>query len=202
MLIEVAARCFARHGYDGASIRDIVREANVNLGAVTYHFGGKANLFAAVMAAKIEPLRRMGERIMGGDGDPEDKLRLLLHAYAMRVLHDDPGMKALLAEMVLGGDRLPAFAIEAVALRNRMFAEVVHAGIRGGRFRDCDVEEAAWMFFGMLSAYILYRPLAGGRGGGKSFSRRRVEHIVDTAMELFMHGLIKRPSAGVERKRR
>jgi TetR/AcrR family transcriptional regulator, regulator of cefoperazone and chloramphenicol sensitivity len=55
--ILVAARdLFARHGYDGASIRAITTRAGVNLGAVTYHFGSKEQLYLAVMASSSRPL--------------------------------------------------------------------------------------------------------------------------------------------------
>jgi len=50
--LMVAARTvFARNGFDGASVRMITAEADVNLGAVTYHFGSKRGLYEAVLEA-------------------------------------------------------------------------------------------------------------------------------------------------------
>lgn len=39
-----ALKLFVEKGYDGTSIRDVADAANVNLAAISYHFGGKAGL--------------------------------------------------------------------------------------------------------------------------------------------------------------
>lgn len=48
-LIEAAAEAFARHGFSGTRVRDIVRAADVNLASVNYYFGGKEGLYAATL---------------------------------------------------------------------------------------------------------------------------------------------------------
>lgn len=48
-LIEAAAEVFARHGYTGTRVREIVRAADVNLASVNYYFGGKEGLYAATL---------------------------------------------------------------------------------------------------------------------------------------------------------
>lgn len=53
-ILEVATELFARHGFEGASIREIAREAGVNLAAVNYHFQNKQNLYYKVMDANCE----------------------------------------------------------------------------------------------------------------------------------------------------
>lgn len=49
-ILATAVRLFAERGYHGVSLRHIVAEAEVNLGAVHYHFGSKQALFDAVFA--------------------------------------------------------------------------------------------------------------------------------------------------------
>jgi len=53
-ILEVATELFARHGYEGASIREIAKEAGVNLAAVNYHFQNKLNLYYNVMEANCD----------------------------------------------------------------------------------------------------------------------------------------------------
>ncbi len=48
-LISAARRIFADKGFDAASVREITRAANANLGAITYHFGSKQGLYDAVI---------------------------------------------------------------------------------------------------------------------------------------------------------
>jgi AcrR family transcriptional regulator len=49
-LLTAARRLFAERGYEGASIRLITARARANLGAVTYHFGSKQQLYYAVLS--------------------------------------------------------------------------------------------------------------------------------------------------------
>lgn len=60
-ILEAAERLFLEHGFDGTSLRMLTAAAGVNLAAVNYHFGGKVELFRAMLAARFDPLNR--ERI-------------------------------------------------------------------------------------------------------------------------------------------
>lgn len=57
-ILDTAEICFAQRGYDGASLREITRLADVNLGAVNYHFGSKSALFDEVLRRRFEPMNR------------------------------------------------------------------------------------------------------------------------------------------------
>jgi len=194
-LLDTAGRLFAERGFHGVSVRDIVREAQANLGAVTYHFGSKEGLFSAAVVRRIQPLKELGERIAGQDLGPEEKLSRLLEGFAMHVLRDDPGLRVFFLESIGGDDRLPREAIEMVKWRNRIFVDLVEDGVRKGVFRECDTECAAWSFFGMLSAYILYEPLVEGKERSAPFSEEQVSRVVQAALDLFMNGLKARPQA-------
>ena len=50
-ILDVAERLFAERGFDGVSMRDLTREAEVNLAAVNYHFGGKDALISGGLVA-------------------------------------------------------------------------------------------------------------------------------------------------------
>jgi AcrR family transcriptional regulator len=52
-IVKAASRAFAEHGYDGASIRTIVGQADVNQAAINYHFGSKEELFRAVLQTAL-----------------------------------------------------------------------------------------------------------------------------------------------------
>ena len=48
LLLSVARRLFAEHGYAATSIEEIIKEAGVARGALYHHFSGKGALFRAV----------------------------------------------------------------------------------------------------------------------------------------------------------
>ncbi len=55
-ILDAAERLFAEQGFRAASLRTLTSEANVNLGAVNYHFSTKDELVVAVLRRRIQPL--------------------------------------------------------------------------------------------------------------------------------------------------
>jgi AcrR family transcriptional regulator len=55
-ILDAAEGLFARHGFYGVSVRDITKAAEVDVALVSYHFGGKRELFAAVFQRRAEQL--------------------------------------------------------------------------------------------------------------------------------------------------
>ena len=56
-ILNVAEGLFAEKGFAGTSLRNVIREAGVNIAAVHYHFGSKEELFIAVV-------RRVAQQIV------------------------------------------------------------------------------------------------------------------------------------------
>ena len=48
-IMDVARVLFATQGFEGTSIREIAKEAEVNIASVNYHFASKENLFLEIM---------------------------------------------------------------------------------------------------------------------------------------------------------
>lgn len=53
-ILVAARKLFAQKGYEGASVRDIAKDAEVNIAALNYHFHGKLNLFHQVIGASFQ----------------------------------------------------------------------------------------------------------------------------------------------------
>ncbi|PYI51612.1 TetR family transcriptional regulator [Paenibacillus flagellatus] len=49
-ILQAAKKLFAKQGFEGTSVRQICEEAGANVALVSYHFGGKDNVFAALFA--------------------------------------------------------------------------------------------------------------------------------------------------------
>jgi len=61
-IMDTAEKLFAEKGFDATSIRSIVAEAEVNLAAIHYHFGGKDELLHAVFKRVVETVNN--ERLL------------------------------------------------------------------------------------------------------------------------------------------
>jgi AcrR family transcriptional regulator len=83
-ILDAAEHLFAEHGFRGASVRAITDRAGVNLAAVGYHFGSKAELLAAVVRRVIEPINAAQcaglDRLLARTPDPS--VAELVEAFA------------------------------------------------------------------------------------------------------------------------
>ena len=73
-ILDAAEHLFAERGYRGTSVRAITDLAGVNLAAVGYHFGSKAELMSAVARRVVEPINAAQcaglDRLLAGTTDP------------------------------------------------------------------------------------------------------------------------------------
>ena len=63
-ILDSAEQLFAEQGFAPTSLRAITARAGVNLAAVNYHFGSKADLSREVLARRLEPLNRERLRLL------------------------------------------------------------------------------------------------------------------------------------------
>lgn len=56
ILLNAAEELFAKHGFDGTSLRSITSLAGVNLAAAHYHLGDKETLYTKVFTRRLQPI--------------------------------------------------------------------------------------------------------------------------------------------------
>jgi AcrR family transcriptional regulator len=127
-ILDTGERLFAEHGYEATSLRQVTREASVNLAAVHYHFGSKLDLLRAVLERRLEAVNR--ERLAdlealetraGGASPPLEKVLEAFLAAPLRAAAREPDGGGMRHFVVLAG-RLgssigPAYDVFEEALR-------------------------------------------------------------------------------------
>src|SRR5215210_2183249 len=94
-ILDAAREQFAAHGYSGASVRGIARQAGVDAALVHHYFGTKEKVFVAAMELPFVPAERLPAVLAGDrDGLAERLARLFLGLWA------DPGFRAPLLGMI------------------------------------------------------------------------------------------------------
>ena len=114
-LLDAASRQFAEHGYDGASLRAIAREAGVDPAMVRHFFGSKNALFLATLAAGTEVQDALSKAFVG---DPADIGRRAVDSV-LTMWEEEPTattLRALFRSAVASSAGVPGFA-EAMAPR-------------------------------------------------------------------------------------
>ncbi len=104
-ILDAAERLFARHGFYGVSVRDITEAAGVDVALVSYHFGGKRELFAAVFQRRAEQLNperlAMLEKVrraaLPGTPTVEEIVNAFTYPLLERSARGGPGWKSYFA---------------------------------------------------------------------------------------------------------
>jgi AcrR family transcriptional regulator len=91
-IIQAAGPIFAQKGFDGTTIREICRKAGVNVAAVNYHFGGKAELYRETVTAAhpVKFTQKPAQLSWPPGTPPQQKLRDFIRTMLERVLQIDP----------------------------------------------------------------------------------------------------------------
>lgn len=158
-LLNAAAHVFSRDGYAATKLDHIAAAAGVTRGAVAHHFGGKAEIFAALVVSKREAIgKTVGDALHAGK-TPGERLRGFMVALLVR-LEEDEDFR-LMNELALfhrGG--LPPGAPQLPASPDTIYhagiAELLAAGVASGEIRaDLDLQAGAKAVLGLVSGIFL-----------------------------------------------
>ena len=153
-LIGAALTVFAQKGYEGATVKDLADAAGVNVSLVSYHFGGKENLYRACVSTFGEERAVATERILR-DASSKAEFVLRLKLFAEDMVDFFEGNQNACKIIDRGMDALDPVLLEV--FKNvffRVFSSLhnfVESGQRSGFVRkDCDTEITASLMFGSL----------------------------------------------------
>jgi AcrR family transcriptional regulator len=100
-ILAAARSLFAQDGYRGTSVRAIIGQAHVNLGAVTYHFGGKARLYEAVLDSLVGPLEEKVRAAADLPGPSLDRIQRIVRVLAEHTTSNPEQAHIVLHELAL-----------------------------------------------------------------------------------------------------
>ena len=98
-ILDVAEALFAKHGFEGVSMRMVAEGAEVDLALASYHFGNKRGLFDAVLLRRAEVLNETRlaalEKCQAEAGEDGPIVEAIIDAFLEPLLahgyQDDPG---------------------------------------------------------------------------------------------------------------
>lgn len=184
-LLTAALKQFARRGYAGTSVQEIVTSARVTKPTLYYYFGSKTGLFKALVdSAHDERLRLMQEAAERGHTTAE-KLEEVLTAVFDFTRRNADLMRLAFATAFAARGELPGEArCFEKGRRNFDFVRsLIEAGQASGELkREFDSESLAFGIYGQLTTYVMVHLVFPGCRMDRENAR--------TVVRLFLEGSV------------
>jgi AcrR family transcriptional regulator len=135
-LLHVATRLFARHGFEGTSVQDIVDAAGVTKGAMYHYYGSKDDLLYEVYHQLLTMQTSHLDEIAAGPGTAEERLRAAAADVVQTSLdnHLDDMIVFFRSFHMLPEDKQTQVRAERRAYHEK-FKALVDEGVAAGTFR-------------------------------------------------------------------
>ena len=84
-ILSVAEKLFAEKGFDGTSVRDISKIADINVAMISYYFGSKEKLLESLILFRVQDLKIKIENLFNEDLDPFEKIEKFIEFYIQKI---------------------------------------------------------------------------------------------------------------------
>lgn len=157
-ILAAAVSLFAEKGYDGVSVKEIAGLASANSALISYYFGGKAQLYQAVLSRQADSFLAVMEKLKSKPLAPLQRLRLFIKEQARLQLSDPSGIFILYREFITptqaGTDIVKN---RFLGIYDRVRDELQAAQDTGSLKPDIDCQRAAFTLVSIFTFYILTR---------------------------------------------
>ena len=189
-LLKAALTVFGKKGFASTTLQDVAKEAGVTRGAIYWHFGGKAELYNALMDEYSARAGQIVEAAAAEGGSLVDILRRIFVRLLVAV-EGDPNLRAVMELNLFKTERTAELRetqqqqLESGRALLAGIAEAMRQGIESGELRpDIDPVEMGRGFIALQNGLIhlwLFDP--------KSFSLKGSAPVL---AEIFLEGILPR----------
>lgn len=184
IIIDSSVRLFATKGYTGVSVRELAKEAGVNIALISYYFGGKEKLYSHILTMQFEILESTVSNIQNINLPPKDKI-IYFQKHLVMLHNNYPYLFRLAIGEIINPtiyyDNVVKIGIKKI---NYFLRSCITEGIETGDFRrDIDPAVVAMSFISMINFYFLTRPLS------EDFLPTK-DSIIDQAFDNHFKGIL------------
>ncbi len=196
-ILREATRLFARHGYEGTSLRMIAEAVGMQKGSLVYHFETKEKIHGAVLDGLVARWKDVLPQIVLAAASGENRFERVIAECTGFFLADPNRARLLVRESLDHPEELAARVSEQLA----PWLDLVAGTIREGQkrkeiYRDVDPLAYVWQVVLMtLSSVALSDMTPGLFGGGEKrdgVADRMARELVRIARaSLFTHPTVR-----------
>jgi AcrR family transcriptional regulator len=189
-ILDAAERHFLDRGYEGTKVDDIAHDADVAVGSLYNHFGGKESLYRALVERALD----LFEAYMEEDRDTElSALEQVLDTAGRlaRFARERPGQMRLLCLVEPGGPHEELAEIsrrvaKTMADRERRTAALIEVAIRRGHVRPLGARDTAAFLWSAWKGMLTLGPRADRAAPGRD---RELRALLEAGLRIVVGGL-------------
>ena len=84
-ILQVAESLFAEKGFDATSIRNIAKDAKINVAMVSYYFGSKERMLESLIVYRATDLKLQLDTLRMENLEPLEKINKLIELYITKI---------------------------------------------------------------------------------------------------------------------
>ncbi|MFP5079303.1 TetR/AcrR family transcriptional regulator [Pedobacter sp. JCM 36344] len=189
-IIEAAEKLFSELGYEGASTRQIAKEAGANMAMINYYFGSKEGVFMEIMGQRVQDFKHQLHTIKATEVSAMEKLLLVVERYASRILCNHTFHKMMHRELSLPQRPEMFTTIKNAMLENMLvIEEIINDGIEQGSFRKVDVRMLIATVMGTISN-VAISPSKVTSGTGLDLNVKKDRKIITERLITHLQDLV------------
>ena len=187
-VLIAAGEVFAEKGFHNATVRDICEQAGANIAAVNYHFQGKEQLYAAVLAfAQQRAIEKYPPTLgLQPNATPKQRLHAFVRAFLLRMF--DQGHfawhgKLMAREMVDPSGALDGLAEQFVKPQSQIMGAIV-SDILGPATTPERIMRCTFSVVGQVLFYHNCRPVICRVFPQQGYSLADIERLAEHITEF------------------
>jgi TetR/AcrR family transcriptional regulator len=187
-IIASATPLFAAKGLNGVSVRDLTRAAEVNLSMISYYFGGKEGLYAAILTEQFAVLGKI-EEIELLEIDTLQKFELYVRATVSRYRKSPYLLRFYTSELTNPTASFETIVKPAIKRVVQVLLDTFTDGLTHEMFRaGLDPADTVLALAGMINFYFLLEPATADL---VDRAPERDEKLIRHIMDIFTRGVLK-----------
>lgn len=191
-ILNAAAPLFAQKGFAAVSVKELAEAAEVNIALISYYFGGKENLYAAILETQFELVDNIIASIRSEENCPIEKIRHFSQKFVK--LHKSyPYTHRLIYGEIVNSTNCYETLVKPGIMRNHTFlTECIQSGMESGQIRpDIKPDCANLLLDSILHFYYISNHLADDF---LESDKDKAEYYMAEAIEMFLRGILSNPT--------
>ncbi|CCG53408.1 Probable transcriptional regulator, TetR family [Flavobacterium indicum GPTSA100-9 = DSM 17447] len=136
-ILNVSLKLFAEKGFDGTSIRDIAKAADINVAMVSYYFGSKEKLLEAIIIYRVSDFRMILENLQTELISPIEKIKKFVSFYVNMLFQNKDFYQLVHFEMVNQKRACDFSAFSEIKKKNlKLLQNIIEEGQKDGEFKS------------------------------------------------------------------